>query len=176
MKLLFLTLPFLNGYDLDLFPKRLLYSTSSSANDCDRCLSQGKNHCWERKSSGIGSWYKSYCCGPSDIKCNNLDYCSEDVSGDKQLMSCPTADDSDVCPKGSEVLISLNRAGTSVSRQESWSSLEIKEKVYCKYKISFSGTLPEFTTSSKILIDIKISNVPTWILEIDNKFSDSSIQ
>ena len=39
------------------------------------------------------------------------------------------------------------------------------EEVYCKYKLGFAGSLPEYTTNSKLTIDIEISTyLKAWII------------
>lgn len=67
------------------------------------------NTCWGKKPSvqgGHGDWDITYCCGPSDTKCNDYTYCSNRVNN-KYLkeFTCPI--DKFNCPQGSERELNL---------------------------------------------------------------------
>ena len=78
--------------------KRKLYSTNVSAQDCIACYQTGKVSCWDKVSN------QSFCCGPSDIKCIGLGYCSDKIQDEAlKLITCPV--DNTKCPSNSVIQI-----------------------------------------------------------------------
>jgi len=77
---------------------------------CDRCISSGKQHCWQGNldaQGGQGDWGYSYCCGPSDSICNSMNVCSWAVNTEqKKWFTCPV--DNNKCPSGSDAELTLS--------------------------------------------------------------------
>ena len=104
---------------------RQLYTLSSTGTDCQRCIRGRKNHCWGFVENGSGSWTRGYCCGPSDTKCNSLEFCSNDVSNsDLKTFTCPV--DQSKCPSGSGGILKSTSFDTITSKRETWSSSSIR--------------------------------------------------
>ena len=105
----------------------------SEGAECDACITSGKQHCWNVRSDGSGSWSNSYCCGPGDSQCNNLPFCSNQV-GDYslKLFTCPV--DTYHCPE-KELVIYNNQASVSLD----WDEFTFRQKAFCKYRIVYKG-------------------------------------
>ena len=153
----FINQSFATELDFESIIGRSLYSVSKDGPQCYQCISRGSQHCWDGKTNGDGSWERGYCCGPSDSKCDDLQFCSKSVSGDLRFMSCPT--DDDVCPRRSNRIVSIGSLDQKVSRSESWSEYEIFDKTFCKYKVHYTGQTPQSILKYNVLsVEIKLSS------------------
>jgi hypothetical protein len=58
--------------DIDLHfedRRRNLYEISTTADQCEKCIAAGREHCWRKNLDYSGYYTQSYCCGPSDYVC-----------------------------------------------------------------------------------------------------------
>ena len=119
----------------------LAYSVSSTLGECERCQLTNKNVCWDQGAGwqgDSGQWGTSYCCGSSDVKCNDYLFCSNKVSSTfAKKMSCPV--DEGRCPSGGSAVIQLSQQGGTVQRSSSWKRFSIRSDTLCKYRIKYQG-------------------------------------
>ena len=94
-----------------------------------------------------GKWSQSFCCSPSDTKCNDKHFCSDQV-GDSNLkkFSCPI--NTSKCPYGGNAELFGNQLDSPIEKSESWSSSSIRELIYCRYHIKFDGKVDDYESYS----------------------------
>ena len=154
---------------------RKLYEVVSTGTSCKLCLN--KQNCWEHLKDGSGSWSKSYCCGPSDSKCDGLDYCSGIVS-DANLKSLTCPSDSNKCPTGSSAELFTSQLDKPVSQSYSWSNFDIKSATYCKYNIKHTGqiTVEKFKWNTMhISLEVSSAGMPVRLATVPGSFKNATI-
>ena len=110
-----------------------------------------------------GTWSRGYCCSPSDSKCNGRSFCSDQV-GDQNLkkFSCPV--DTSKCPYGGNAELFTDRVDSPIEKSESWSSSSIREKIFCRYHIKYSGNvINDKYESYNMHIDVQHSSAKAYI-------------
>jgi hypothetical protein len=152
-----------------LLSKRELYDVSKTGEQCDQCISFRKKHCWDHKSDGSGSWTTSYCCSLSDTICDDLSFCSTQVS-DERLQHFTCAADYTNCPVGANAEIRTKDVGTAILKKKSWAAYKVREDTWCKYSLKHGGSLTSdrFKFNKMNLKVISMGDTEAYLMKMPN--------
>ena len=92
-----------NLFDNSSDKRKLAGNIITVLSECESCIWQGDLHCWDYES-----WNQGLCCGFWDVECDSMLYCSDDMSDNVKVLSCPV---SQYCPDKEDSEFILSEVG-----------------------------------------------------------------